>query len=150
MLATPITTAELLIGKSLSAVIPAVLATYAAFGIYAAGAWIILRNPTLFAAMMDARWLLAIFIAGPLMAILEVNVALMVSSRVNDPRVAEQLSMVILFPVLMVFFGQIAGLVLINQAFVIIASIVLVLLDIGLVYMAVNMFQREAILTRWK
>jgi ABC-2 type transport system permease protein len=150
LLATPVTTAELLLGKSLAAVIPAVLATYAAFGIFALGAWFLLSSPTLFAAMMDSRWLLAIFVVGPLMAVLAVNFSIMISSRVNDPRVAEQLSMLILIPVLAFFFGQLAGFFIINRQIVLATALALALLDAILVYLAVQLFQRETILTRWK
>ena len=100
LLATPITTAELLVGKCLAAVIPAILATYAAFGIFALGTWAIVANKLLISALLDARWLIAIFIVGPLLALLAVAFSLMVSSRVNDPRVAEQISMIIILPVL--------------------------------------------------
>src|SRR5512147_2241438 len=68
LLATPITTAELLIGKSLAAIIPAILATYAAFAIFAIGAWLLIPNKALFSAMLDARWLLAVIVVGPLLA----------------------------------------------------------------------------------
>jgi ABC-2 type transport system permease protein len=74
----------------------------------------------------------------------------MVSSRVNDPRAAEQLSMVVIVPVLAVFFGQIAGLFIINRQFVLVAALVLLALDAFLVSLAVRVFQREVILTRWK
>ena len=47
LLATPITTVELLVGKCLAAVIPAILATYAAFGIFAIGTWMIVANKML-------------------------------------------------------------------------------------------------------
>ncbi len=150
LLATPITTVELLVGKSLAAVIPAILATYVAFGVFALGAWIMLPNPSLFAAMMDVRWLLAIFIVGPLMAIMAVNISTMISSRVNDPRVAEQISMLVIIPVLAFFFGQLSGLFIINRQVVLVTAFVLVILDAVLVYLAVQLFQRETILTRWK
>lgn len=150
LLATPISTLELLAGKSLAAVIPAVLMTDIAFGIYALGAFILIPNRALLAALMDARWLLAIFIVGPLMAIMAVNFSVMISSRVNDPRVAEQLSMVVIIPVLGFFFGQISGLFVINRQIIIWTALVLSLLDAGLVYLAVRLFQRETILTRWK
>ena len=65
LLATPITTIELLVGKCLSAVIPAVLATYACFGIFALGSWIIVANKLLLAALLDVRWLIAVFVVGP-------------------------------------------------------------------------------------
>ncbi len=150
LLATPITTAELLIGKSLAAGIPAIIATYAAFLLFALGAWILVPNPILLGALLDARWLLAVFVVGPLMAALAIFVSIMVSSRVNDPRVAEQISMILILPVLAVFFGQIAGLFFINRQLVLLAAVVLVVLDAVLVSLAVRVFQREAILTRWK
>ena len=150
LLATPITTAELLIGKSLAAAIPAVVATWLGFSVFAAGAWILIPNKALFAAILDLRWLLAIFLVGPLMAILAVNLSVMVSSRVNDPRVAEQISMVVILPVLVAFFGQLAGLFLINRQLILASGGVLIILDMILIYLAVRLFQRETILTRWK
>jgi ABC-2 type transport system permease protein len=150
LLATPITTLELLVGKSLAALIPAVLVTYLAFGVYAVGAWILIPNRALFLAMMDARWLLAVFVVGPLMALMAVNLSVMISSRVNDPRVAEQLSMVVILPLLGLFFGQLAGLFVINSQIVLVSAVALALLDAALVYLSIGLFQRETILTRWK
>jgi ABC-2 type transport system permease protein len=150
LLATPITTFELLAGKCLAAVIPAVLATYAGFGIFAVGSWLIVANKILLSALLDPRWLIAIFIVGPLLALLAVAFALMVSSRVNDPRVAEQISMVIIVPVLAGFFGQVAGLFVLNRQIISIVAVVMLLLDVFMVYLATRVFRREQILTRWK
>ena len=150
LLATPITTLELVIGKNLAAVIPAVVATYGAFVIYAVAAWFIIPSRTVWLAMMDARWLLTVFVVGPLLALLAVNISTIVSSRVNDPRVAEQLSMIVIVPVLAVFFGQFAGLFIINRQFVLLATLILLVLDSVFIYLAIQLFQRETILTRWK
>jgi ABC-2 type transport system permease protein len=150
LLATPITTAELLVGKCLAAVIPAILATYAAFGVFALGSWLIIANKMLLSALLDARWLIAIIIVGPLLAILAVSFSLMVSSRVTDPRVAEQVSMVIILPVLVGFFGQVAGLFVLNKQIISVVAVIMVALDALMVYLATRVFQREQILTRWK
>ena len=150
LLATPITTAELLIGKSLAALVPAVLATDIAFCIYAIGAWLMINSKVVFAAMMDVRWLLAVFLVGPLLALMAVNFSIMVSSRVNDPRVAEQLSVLIIVPVLAIFFGQLSGLFILNRQLVLLIAVVLAIFDAILVYLSVRLFQRETILTRWK
>jgi ABC-2 type transport system permease protein len=150
LLATPITTLELLVGKCLAAVIPAVLATYAAFGIFALGTWIIVANKMLLVALLDVRWLIAIFIVGPLLALMAVVFSLMVSSRVNDPRVAEQISMIIILPVLGGFFGQVAGLFVINKEIISVVAIIMLALDVLMAYLATRVFQREQILTRWK
>jgi ABC-2 type transport system permease protein len=150
LLATPITTAELLMGKCLAAIIPAVLATYAAFGIFALGSWIILANKILLTALLDLRWLIAIFIVGPLIAILAVTFSLMVSSRVNDPRAAEQISMVVILPVLVGFFGQVAGIFVLNAHLISIVAVIMLALDVVMLFLTTRVFQREQILTRWK
>src|SRR4030066_1648013 len=150
LLATPITTIELLAGKNLASVIPAILATWAGFAIFAIGSLIITGGGALASALLDPMWLIAIFLAGPLMAILSVNFSIMVSSRVNGPRVAEQLSAVVILPLLAVFFGQIAGLFILNSTLVLIMCLILIFIDVLLVYLAVRLFQRETILTRWK
>ena len=150
LLATPITTTELLLGKSLSAAIPAIAATFAAFGVFLLGAWLLVRNQVVIDALVDPRWLLAVLVIGPLMALLSVTVSLIVSSRVNDPRVAEQISMVVIIPVLGLFFGQIAGLFVINQQIILLVMAGLLVVDAFMVYLSVRLFQRETILTRWK
>jgi ABC-2 type transport system permease protein len=150
LLATPITTTELLTGKSLAAVIPAIAATWAGFIVFAVGAALIVNNPPVLKALLDPMWLIAVVIVGPLMALMAVNASIMISSRVTDPRVAEQLSMVVIVPVLALFFGQISGLFIINSTIILLIAVILVLVDILLVYMAVKVFQRENILTRWK
>jgi ABC-2 type transport system permease protein len=150
LLATPITTAELLIGKNLAAVIPAVVATWFGFIIYLTGAAILVRSPYVIAALLDLKWLLAVGIIGPLLAVLSVNFSLMVSSRVNDPRVAEQLSVVVILPILAIFFGQMFGVLLVNRELVLAFAGIILLIDTGLIMLSIRLFQRETILTRWK
>jgi ABC-2 type transport system permease protein len=150
LLATPITTGELLTGKNLASVIPAVIATWIGFGIFAIGSLFLTGGGALASALLDPMWLIAVFIAGPLMAVLSVNFSIMVSSRVNDPRVAEQLSAVVILPLLAVFFGQIAGVFILNSTLILLMSLVLLFVDAVMVYLAIRLFQRETILTRWR
>jgi len=150
LLATPISTEELLAGKALAAAIPAILATWGGFIIFAVGAGIIGVGPAARAGLTSPTWLIAVFVIGPLLAVLAVNVAVMVSSRVNDPRAAEQISMVVIVPVLMIFFAQVAGIVILNAELMLLAAAVLLILDVVFVYLGARLFQREAILTRWK
>jgi ABC-2 type transport system permease protein len=150
LLATPITTAELLIAKNLAAVIPAVAATLVGFLIFATGAGFLSGSSLVTAALLDPMWLLAVLLVGPLLAVLSVNFAIMVSSRVNDPRVAEQLSVVVIVPILGLFFGQVSGLLIFNNTLVLIMALVLVVLDAIMIQVAIRLFQRETILTRWK
>ncbi len=150
LLATPITTGELLAGKNLASVIPAIVATWVGFGIFAVGSLIITGGGALAQALLNPMWMIAIFVAGPLMAVLSVNFSIMVSSRVNDPRVAEQLSAVVIVPIIALFIGQISGLFILNSTLILLLCLVLVFIDILMIYLAVRLFQRETILTRWK
>ena len=150
LLATPITTIELLVGKSLAAAIPAIVATWVGFAIYAIGAWILIANKSVYAALLDSRWLIAIFLVGPLLALLAVTFSLMVSARVNDPRTAEQISSLMIIPLMLVFIGQLAGLFFINRQLIILAALFLIIVDAIMVYLSTRVFQREVILTRWK
>jgi ABC-2 type transport system permease protein len=93
---------------------------------------------------------MAVFIVGPLLAVAAVSVAVMVSSRANDPRVAEQLSMLVVIPLLGLFFAQIAGLIYINRAVILWIALGIAALDAVLLYFATLLFQREVILTRWQ
>lgn len=150
LLATPISTIELLVGKCLAAVIPAVISTLAAYGIFVIGAAVLVTNKIILVSFFEARWLIAVFLVGPLLAILTATFSLMVSSKVNDPRVAEQISMVIIVPVLGGFFGQIAGLFVLDSTLISVVAVVMLAVDILAIYFAAQVFQRESILTRWK
>ena len=150
LLATPVTTEELLAGKSLAAALPAILATWGCFALFlllspltgiSAGVQHYLLGPT---------WLLAVILLGPLMAIMAVIFAVIVSSRVNDPRAAEQISMVVIVPVLGVMFAQLGGLLVVNVPLVLISAVVLAAIDAVLIYFGARMFQRETILTQWR
>lgn len=150
VLAAPISTLQLLGGKALAASLPAILVTWLGYGVFAVGVHLISASPEVSAKLLDPVWLVAVFIVGPLLALAAVSVAVMVSSRVNDPRVAEQVSMLVILPLLGLFFGQIAGLIYINQRLILLMAGVLVVADAMLLSFATQLFERETILTRWK
>ena len=150
LLATPVNTIEILAGKGLAGVIPAVLATWGGYLIYAVGAWIMIKNPAVVSKLFDPLWMMAIFVVGPLLSFLGVSISVMISSRVNDPRIAEQISGLFVLPVVALFVGQTTGLILINEQFILWMAAALLVLDGILFYFAVQIFQRETILSRWK
>ena len=150
LLATPITTAELLGGKSAAAVIPGVVATWLAYIVLVIGTAVMGVGSGVMASLLDPFWLMAVFIVGPLLALTGVSVAVMVSSRATDPRSAEQVSMLVFLPILLIFVAQMAGLILLNAQLVLLMALALVVIDAVLLTAAVRLFQRETILTRWK
>jgi ABC-2 type transport system permease protein len=149
LLATPITTTEFIVGKAVAAVLPAIAATWLSFGIYLVGARL-MTNATVFSRLIDPMWLLAVFLVGPLLAVMAVCAAMMISSRVTDPRTAEQLSGAVVLPVILIMMGQSFGLFLLSRELVLISAVALLFLDAFLIYLTIKLFQRETILTRWK
>jgi ABC-2 type transport system permease protein len=58
--------------------------------------------------------------------------------------------MLVILPLLGLFFAQISGLIFINETMILWMAIGVAVLDVGLLAFATQLFQREAILTRWK
>jgi ABC-2 type transport system permease protein len=150
LLATPITTLELLAGKALAAVIPAMIATWGSYAVFSVGSVIITTSSDITSKLFEGLWLLAIFGVAPLLSIAGVSFAVMISSRVNDPRVAEQLSALVVIPILAIFMGQSFGFIQVNAVVIVWMALILLLVDAALLYFATQLFQRENILTRWK
>ncbi|MCW5874778.1 MAG: ABC transporter permease subunit [Anaerolineales bacterium] len=149
LLATPITTAQLLAGKALAAALPALLASLGSFAIFAVGTSM-LAGSEVAGRLLSPLWLLGIFVVGPLISVTGVSLAIMISSRVNDPRAAEQLAALLILPVMAVFLGQMFGAVVLDQSLLLSIAGALVIVDLALLYFAIRLFQRETILTRWK
>ncbi len=109
-LATPMEVSELLIGKAISAATPAVLATWAVFLAYGFvnGA---IAEPVLTELIFNDVWRVAMISLVPLICLLSVLLGIIVSSRVNDARAAQQIGGFIVIPVIAVavagfFSGQ--------------------------------------------
>lgn len=150
LLATPITTIELLAGKGLAAVIPGALISYAAFGVFILGAFIIGLSPAVLAYILSPIWIVGILVLGPILSIIAAIFAIYVSSRVSDPRVAEQLSGMVIIPLMLVMFAVLAGILTINIWFMLIAIVVCAIAAFGMLYLGTLIFDRENILTKWK
>lgn len=150
VLATPITTLELLLGKALAAIIPALGACWFSYLVFVVGAYLMHVSPAVMSQLVGPTWLLAILVISPLIAIAGVSLSVMVSSRVNEPRAAEQFSAMIVLPFIGLMMAQTFGLVLINASLMFWLSLGVLALDCVLVYLTIQIFQRETILTRWK
>jgi ABC-2 type transport system permease protein len=149
LLATPITTAELLVAKALSALIPAVAATWFAAFVFAVGMSLISLSERVFWAVVSPGWLISLIFTTPLLGLTTVALTVAVSSRVNDPRSAQQISVIMIIPIMLLFFGQITGLLILSPVVAILGVIGVGLIAAFTVWLAARVFQRESILTRW-
>jgi ABC-2 type transport system permease protein len=149
LLAAPISTWELLVGKSLAAALPAIILTWLSFIVLIIGSYFVMPGPV-FVAMIRPVWLTAMVLLSPLLALLSVFSGVIVSSRMNDPRAAQQVMGIFVVPIVALSLVVLAGKVFLSVPMVILAAIFTLALDGGVLYFAVRLFQRETILTRWK
>ena len=150
LLATPITTGELLLGKCLAAIVPALGATWLSFLVFAIGARFMVVSPLVFSRLLSPVWVLVVVLIAPLAAMLGVALSIIVSSRVNDPRAVEQTIGILVVPVLGLFVLQLTGILALNYATLAAGAILLLVIDALVLRGAIRIFDREAILTRWK
>jgi len=148
LLATPISVTELLIGKGLAAAIPAVGATWLSYLVYAIIARF-LTNDHIYRIIISPVWILMILVLTPLLCILGISAGIIVSSRVNDPRAAEQLGSLVMLPILALYGVQFAGWVSINPVTFLAGVGITLVIDAIVLWIGVKLFQRETILTRW-
>lgn len=149
LLATPITTAELLIAKGLGALLPSLAIMLATLAIYLAG-MLAFAEPHVFSAVLTARAALLVLGFGPIGALVALQIAILVSARVNDPRTAQQFGALLILPITVAFVMQFNGVIRLTVPVIVIALVVLFVVWVLLVMLGVALFEREAILTRWK
>jgi ABC-2 type transport system permease protein len=150
ILATPIETWELLLGKALAALIPALAITVASASVFVAGVVVFALSAPVRELVVTPGWILAVLVDTPLLALTGVALIVILSSRVNDPRTAQQISAVLVVPVLGLIFGQLAGVVVLGPALALGIGVILAFVAAGALWVATRLFQREVILTRWR
>ncbi len=149
LLATPVGVGELLFAKSLASTIPSVIVTWVAYAIYLLSVST-LGSEAAVRAVTASRWVLAIVVMVPLLTMLSVNLGILISTRVNDVRVAQQIGGLVVVPVVGLGIAQVTGRVVIdNQAFVQFTAF-LIVVDVAVFFFAKLAFQRENILARWR
>lgn len=149
LLATPVRRWQLLAGKMLAALLPAVLVTWVSGGLFIAEL-AILTDANVVSHVVTGGWLI-LFIAGtPLLGLIAVAVMTAISSRVNDTRTAQQLSIWAVVPILGIILGELSGQFELTVLVAVITTVILIPLAILLTWGAAQLFQRETILTRWK
>lgn len=150
LLTSPITAAELVAGKSLAGVIPAVLLSWIAFCLFSVGvnlaAWPLAKAPLL----PNLMWTFGVLVLAPLFAFLGNGVAVLVSARVSDSRTAQQVSGLIVMPILGLVAGQIAGWLEAGLVYYAVQGAVVLVLDVLLILASVRLFDRERLMSRWR
>jgi ABC-type Na+ efflux pump permease subunit len=146
LLATPISDSELFMGKILVAFIPAMIVTIAAFSLYFAIINASFLAATGMAVLPNLQWLLLIFLLTPSLALAGIGLTVIVSAKVKGFREAQQISALMVLPVLLLFFGQASGVLFLDPLIIAGLAGILALLDIVIFKAGIRMFRREEIL----
>jgi ABC-2 type transport system permease protein len=150
LLATPTTDEEILAGKSIAAFLPAIGATFLGALIFTVLVDLFTHN--VLNSLYFPNWniVIILFIQAPLACLLSVGYNVLVSSRMNDVRTAQQLGSLIILPLGAVYLlSELKVMSLTTDNMWIMAAILLVI-DGILFYLVKATFQREEILTKWK
>jgi ABC-2 type transport system permease protein len=149
LLATPIGTFELLIAKVLGALLPTLAISVIGLAMYLGGI-ALLAAPGVGAAMFSVRTAVLVVLVAPAAALVSLQAAILVSSRVNDPRTAQQFGVLIIIPLAALLVAQFSGALWLSPSLLAIGGVALLVLWLLLALASVALFDRETILTRWR
>jgi ABC-2 type transport system permease protein len=149
LLATPISTIELLVAKVLGALLPTLAISLAGLVVYFAGI-VTFADAGVVRAMATARTALLVAVVGPASALVSLQAAIVISSRVNDARTAQQFGVLIIIPLAALLVAQFTGALWLSASALGLVGLGLLGLWVLLTFVSAALFEREAILTRWR
>jgi ABC-2 type transport system permease protein len=149
LLATPITTFELLAAKVVGALAPTLAISLAGLVLYFAGIALFAVSGVA-AAMASARTVVLIVLVAPAVALVSLQAAILISSRVNDARTAQQFGVLIILPLTGVLVAQFSGSFWLSASTLALVGAAMLGVWVLLTLASVALFEREAILTRWR
>lgn len=148
LLYTPTTDTELFLGKLLASWIPALLVGLGAFVLYGLvvniSAWHVMGG----VFFPNAMWVALVLWLAPAAAGLGLGAIILISSKVSTFQDAYQLGAMVVIPVLLLVFGQIAGVLYLNVLAVLLLGLFLWLIDAVIVWFGVRTFKRNEIIAR--
>ena len=150
LLATPLTDGEILLGKSISAIVPTLVAMYAGASVFMVGIDEVTFHKLGY--YYFPNWTIAtlLLVLVPVAIILSVEFSVIVSSRVNDVRSASSFGILMFFPFLAIYLASEIGIISLGINNILIISGILLALDVILFFVSTATFRREEILTKWK
>jgi len=144
LLATPVGTLSIVAGKSVAAMLPALAITWIAAALFCLGIDAVAGHMLL----PDPAWLFGTLVLSPLLALFGNATAVVVSSRVLDPRAAQNLAASTVLPLLALLVFQLAGRIALGPRFYFALAAGVAAADVALIAVAVRLFDREKLLTR--
>lgn len=149
LLATPVRTWELLLGKALAGAVPALVVTWACAGVFLL-ALVGLGWGHLLSLVLTTSWFFSLFLLTPVVALLSFLLGIIGSSRAKDAKGAQNIALVIILPVLALIGIQIGGVVWFTTIPTLVLAVAIGVLDLLVLRLATSLFQRESIVVKWR
>jgi ABC-2 type transport system permease protein len=149
LLATPITDGELLLGKTISSLIPPIAVLYVGSIVFMGLSDLATRSALGFLFFPNWTIGLVLLLVTPLAAILSIEVSVIISARANDVRAAQTQGTALAIPFGVIYVGVEVGAVALTVATVLVIAAILLVVDGALFLVSTRVFQREKILTEW-
>jgi ABC-2 type transport system permease protein len=151
LLATPLTDGEILLGKAIAALLPALVAMYAGAAVFMVGVDAVTVGRLGYNYFPNWTFGVLLLIVVPVAALMSVLYSIIiVSSRANDVRSANSYGILIFLPFLAIYFASEINLISLDLTGLLIIAVILFAIDVALYFVSTAAFQREEILTKWK
>ncbi len=150
LLATPITDGEILLGKTISALVPTLVAMYVGSVIFMTGMDLVSYQKLGYYYFPNLTITTLLLVLVPIASVMSILYSIIVSSKVNDVRSANSYGILMYFPFLAIFFASETGIITLDINTLLIISGVLLMVDVALFFVGTKTFRREEILTKWK
>ena len=149
LLYTPVSEKELFFSKVSAAFLPAIAVALAGFVLY--GAILDIFGYPIFGRLFfpSWNWLPFMVLLVPAISILSIGATVIVSARVKGFAEAQQISALIVLPILLMVFSQIFGLFFLSPLVCAVAGIILLAVDYFLIAKAAGSFNREKLLKNY-
>ncbi len=143
LLFTPLSEMELFLGKILAAFIPALVVSWGGFLIFTAE--FILLGAPLFGqpVLLAPHWMAIILCLVPALSLLMIFLNVLVSAKVKGYQEAQQVSVLVILPILFLLYGQIGGIVFLSTPLLLFCGVGVFVLDAVLIRFAVKSFNRD-------
>jgi ABC-2 type transport system permease protein len=148
LLATPVRTWELLLGKALSGAIPAILVCWVCAAIFFLGV-AVMGWGNLITLVLTPSWYLTFFLLNPVIALLSFLLGVIGSSQARDAKSAQNLILFVILPVFALIAVQVTGIVWFTPLLTLALSLGIAVVDFLVLKIAVGLFQRESIVIKW-
>lgn len=150
VLVTPVEDAELLAGKALAALLPALAVAYIGAIFYMGLVDLFTFRALGYLLYPNGHIAITLLLDTPSVCLLSVLVNLLISSRANDVRAAQQLGALPVLPYAAIYvLAELSVLHLTDRALLLVAAVTAVA-DLVLLPVVKAVFRREEILTKWK